>query len=277
MTVTKYSRTDLLDSLVRFNEYYGRTPRTADLTPEKNMPSAHYYAKEFGSFTQALIAAGLCKPIDPCFWKELDSVQKCYYIGMIAGDGCVTDANMFTMDLCIVDIRWLDKLKEFMGFSCPVSVRDRYEQLNAVTCRVTQSITPWISDFAKYGVVQRKSGKERLPIEHCKDEASIAATILGYHDADFSIHQHGNSYRLNVLGPKHLCQQAIEVFEEYADVKPGKVPVNTPANNHLHEVQYAAKGDLERIYSFMYQSKDLAPHWLARKHEKWQQAVGVAV
>lgn len=150
------------------------------------------------------------------FWKELDSLEKFYYLGMLITDGFVTDAGYVGMDLGVRDIGWLKNYKANLGLRANIGIQNLRPRRNSTTCRVIQGSKAWVRDLEQYGIVPRKTGKEYLPLDFCSDEQELAALMLGVFDGDFGItkREHGGTFTM--CGTRELLEQANAVFEEYA-------------------------------------------------------------
>lgn len=261
-----YNETELIAHLLRFKNEYGRNPKRSDFRNNPDYPSSYQYEKIFGSFKNSMLASGLIKDVDHDYWSNLDSLEKFYYLGFLMGDGYVKNDNTVRMKLSIQDIDWIDNFKQNLNIPTKILIEDCRPRQNSIACALNISSKQWVDDLKKYGVINCKTGRERFPIEYCRDVQDVAALCLGLQDSDGSI----NNLGFDMCGSLDVVAHYQIVLDNFLNVR--KNSIFTNKNNTLHQIQYRSKSDLEKIGTFLYQNKnELKNCFLHRKYAKWME------
>lgn len=215
---------------------------------------------------------------DPDYWKELDSIEKFYYLGFLMADGYVaTNSNTIGVHLSVVDIDWMRMYQATLGIDTKMTIEDDRPKRNSISCAVKKGCAQWKEDLAKYGIMPKKTGKETLPLDHCTSLEELSALILGYHDADFCISKNKDGkFTFSTYGTRDVVEAVNDVFEMFLDIEPNSVSVNKKSPG-ICSTSYSKHDDLCKIGNFLYTNKELQSHWLDRKYLKWNQAIAGVV
>jgi len=98
--------------------------------------------------------------VDDDFFEVIDTEEKAYWLGFMIADGCVEKGNCKSVNtlevhLANVDVLHLEKLKKDLKTDYQVTVNES----NNYSVRLRVVSQKIIKDLAKYGVVERKTGK----------------------------------------------------------------------------------------------------------------------
>jgi hypothetical protein len=211
---------------------------------------------------------------DPNFWAELDTIQKCYYIGFLTADGYILKPNTLGVHLSIRDYTWLVNYKKNLNLNTKISITDGRPIRNSIGAMILKRNTQWTIDLFKYGMVNCKTGKEHIPFEYAVNEKEISAMLLGFHDGDCSIHKHdrnSNYYVFSICANKMICNDINNILHEYIGTDLHKISIHDKNRcDYLYRTQFSAKQDLINLYDFMYGlNPELENCWLSRKHGTW--------
>jgi len=209
---------------------------------------------------------------DHDYWNCLDTTEKFYYEAFMMGDAYVKSSdNTIGVDLAIKDYDWLVNYANNLHINNKIQLRDSRPRKNSITASIRKKDKQWVKDLAKYGMMPRKTGKERLPIDWCTSEKEAAAILLGIFDSDGTIYKETKSqnYRIAFYGNETLCNQVNDIIKTYTDIDANKLSLSNKACSFIFATRHGAKDDLVKLYDFMYQNKELDHCWLSRKYGIW--------
>lgn len=129
-----------------------------------------------------------------------------YWIGFAMADGCVMPNGTLTFNLQAADREHLEKLKRFLGSDAQIrqgNVRAAGFKLGAPFVKFSVCSKDIVEDLARFGVVPRKSMKERvIGLEMSPD--FWRGVVDG--DGHVSFHKRGY-FQLKLYGSRALCEQ----------------------------------------------------------------------
>ena len=200
-------------------------------------------------------------PGNPNYFEEIDSHLKAYFLGFIAGDGCITGARRtLTITLNSKDICVLEKFCEEIG-----SERGPYDLGMKDQVRFTHTSPGMADNLAKYGIVPRKSLTMDDFLSKVPEDFRNSA-ILGLFDADGSFTLRYAPYR----GTTHQ-KQAVQI-RCTEPVALSIVKESGVSSYHLSKIDaipnlaISSLDNCRKFYSYIY--KD-CPFFLKRKHDKF--------
>lgn len=156
-------------------------------------------------------------------FKEIDSPEKAYWLGMMYSDGYITKSNSYTNYFAISlkesDKEHLEKFKKFLNYSGNVAT---YTQVSGYSpgslySRLMIGSNTVVKDLEKWGVLENKSDKDLIiPDIDFKDDF-----IRGIIDGDGSIRTN-DSRILRIHGNLKLLESIAEYLGEEHTITPDK-------------------------------------------------------
>lgn len=126
------------------------------------------------------------------YFEKIDTVNKAYFLGFIAADGCVYrrkkgEKAQGLLSICINadDIEIIEKFKEDIGSNQPIIIGKQRGNIQP-TATLAISSNKLVDDLARYGIIPRKTWvytPEGVP------ENLIHHFIRGYFDGDGSVYK----------------------------------------------------------------------------------------
>lgn len=208
--------------------------------------------------------------LDEDYFKNIDSIEKAYFLGFISADGNVeilkSGCYTFTLTVSIKDIEILDKLNESINTNKPIKT---YYKKGFQYARIIITNNAFVSNLMNIGVKPRKTWDNTiidLP------EKYMSHYLRGYFDGDGSIlfRKKTSNYAVSISGFEHNMNR----IKEYLDNK------NIYSSFYLDKREYnitetsgkfgsLSFGNKTSMYSFLkYIYKDNNGYCLSRKREK---------
>lgn len=149
-------------------------------------------------------------------FQEIDTEEKAYWLGFILADGYLNeDRNFLKINLGIVDEKHLEKFAIFMeekDYKIKYGTGGAYTRDNPI-CYIEYDSKELVADLKKWGVFQRKSGKEK-PIDFIDDNLK-KSYIRGLIDGDGHVKNGYFSY----VGSIESCQYMKDYFGKWVNYK----------------------------------------------------------
>lgn len=223
--------------------------------------------------------------IDENVFKIIDNKEKAYWLGMLTGDGWITDKNEFGISLEQEDKELVHKFRNFLKSNHPIK-----RKINGVKKDGTESISyeirinnkTIVADLRKYGFTDDKTHYIKFPeIE----EEFLSNYMLGLVDSDGSIylktHYKNKNVRLlnfNFIGPTEFAETFQSILIQKCHVS--KTKLGTQKNtDFVRIVEYAGYKNIFKIIKFLYsdpiiwmsRKKDIAVNYLLNKYpnDQW--------
>jgi hypothetical protein len=193
-------------------------------------------------------------------FSKIDNREKAYTIGLITADGSVNKKGNLTICLTESDKYLLEEINEKIFLSTGTIFLSHKEDVRP---RAVLSVNgkKLCSDLEKYGIVPNKT-YTLLSISDLIPEEYYPDYIRGLYDGDGVCSKNNNTLRIG------YCSHNIEFTTSYRDYLCEKLKMR---KNKLFntggcwQCSWGARADLEKFYSFIYNSSDL---FLKRKKEK---------
>ena len=125
--------------------------------------------------------AGYIKPFNENYFETIDTEKKAYFLGFLMADGCVKTRECqpcIAMQLKSTDKYILEELKAELKTDNTIEYN---KKRNHSTLRVHSQ--KMADDLKKYGIVPRKTGKEKLPLKLLPNDM-VRHFIRGFFDGD---------------------------------------------------------------------------------------------
>lgn len=207
------------------------------------------------------------------YFKEIDTPEKSYWLGLIASDGCITSKNYFAIALKDKDL--LERLKDALEFTGDVYIP---KTKKGTYYRINFSSKIMCDDLRRHGIKENKSKSyDKLPNIR---KGLIRHFIRAYFDGDGCIsssvsttHINGKKYKNNnyqayIVATEGFCKEFQKLLYEETGYECRIKDSRTP------EMKYAKIFDNQCLYDFywyIYHNCDL---YLERKHDKWKEFLG---
>lgn len=201
------------------------------------------------------------------YFKNIDSSNKAYFLGLIIADGNVFDDNTgrqasISITLKEEDKYILEKFKKELNINTSVNDDGRGAYTIAVRSNKIKD------DLLKYGIYERKSFNTSLP--KIQDEY-MGDLIRGIIDGDGSIQAKQTNIRnrfkhsVGICGTKLLMNQIKEYLVNTIGVT--NVSVYTYKSRRLSMVTWSSIEDMFKLYEYLYKDSEI---FLLRKNIKFR-------
>ena len=205
------------------------------------------------------------------YFSNIDSHEKAYFLGFIAGDGClIVDKRSNCISLTITihnkDRIILERMRQAFEMTRPL-----YEITSKDHVRLLLSHPTFIADIMKYGITPNKSLTMPNIIPNIP-EPFRNSFILGLFDADGSVTVRVATYNNNKRGTKvEQLQQSVQ-FRCTEEIDVGICKELNIASYYINKsagipnLAISARSEFIKFYEGIY--KD-CPIFLNRKHDKF--------
>lgn len=210
------------------------------------------------------------------YFKQIDTRNKAYVLGIMYADGNVTDNHDIRLSLTEKDKNILDKIKEDMGYDGPLQYCDNAKRKYKTKPCYTLSIkrVKMAKDLIKLGCMPNKTWEARFPGEGILPPEFIADFCRGYWDGDGHVSK--DEKTLAVIGNKFFISEMIT-----------KLPINNPRLYYKQSTKFTDDPDkqtllcyvgikhgVKQLIQFLYgdcdkhlylpRKRDKALHWLSK-------------
>lgn len=226
------------------------------------------YEQRIRNFIKRELGVSPRKPYsgDPEYFRVIDSHEKAYYLGFIAGDGCITGIrNTLTITLNKKDVSVLEGFASSIG-----SERGPYLLSTKDQVRFTHTSKGMVSSLAQYGIGPRKSLTLEDFISKVPSEFRNSA-ILGLFDADGCIVVRNVPYK-NTYHRKQAVQ--IRCTEEVALCVVRETGVDSyhiSKRDAIPNLSISSLSNVLKFYEYVYRD---CPVFLERKRCKFLPLLG---
>lgn len=205
---------------------------------------------------------------DPDYFKVIDTHLKAYFLGFIAGDGCITGVRKtLTITLNSKDVCVLEKFCEEIG-----SERGPYDLGMKNQVRFTHTSKGMSDNLETYGIGPRKSLTMEDFISKVPEQYRNSA-ILGLFDADGSFTVRDVPYK-TTSHRKQAVQIRCTEPVALAIVRESHVTsYHLSTRDAIPNIAISSLNNCVRFYKYIY--KD-CPFFLSRKHDKFLSTLDLA-
>ena len=197
------------------------------------------------------------------YFKNIDSFDKAYFLGLLAADGSIVKrngTNSWSVTLCLTeeDEYILHRFNEYGKFKQKIRTihakdpKPRKEiHINSFNMK---------KDLEKYGIIPRKSYTDSVFIPQMPHHL-IGHFIRGYFDGNGIAFSNGN---IGFCGSKKIIEDIHDFLIKELNISNRAITYNK--QNHVYYTQWNRKEEIEKIFEFLY--KDCKDLFLTRKHTK---------
>jgi hypothetical protein len=189
-------------------------------------------------------------------FNKIDTEEKAYWLGFIAGDGDVNDNKDFRIKIALnkKDILHIDKFISFINTQ-NVTYYDKKQK----TIQIAIYSKKMVEDLKQYGITPKKSFTLQFPSN--LSNKLISHFIRGLFDADGCITYDGRDMRpvFSFVGTYNTCKQ----LNKYLKIK-NKIGWD----RSVRQISTSGFDNCARIYNYLY--KD-ATVYLDRKKKKFEE------
>lgn len=201
--------------------------------------------------------------LDLTFFKSINTESKAYWLGFVTADGGIVNSRL-TVNLARRDRVHLEKLRQSLKTDQPIKDRDSFRKgKNSPASYLAISSKPLVDDLAFYGVVPRKSTREKY--YQCSGDLS-RHYLRGLFDGDGCLGKTKFGYRLTFCGSKEM----VNAFAEHLIGKLNVVKQKMRKQKKLWYVYFGRKSDINKILNYLYADATL---YLNRKHSQYNRFV----
>jgi len=252
-----------------------------DVKEMKRLRELGYTTKQaadyFGVSRNTIIRRGYCKlpynnqclqtyKRDTSIFKNIDSYDKGYWLGLLLTDGCIKSNGELVLELQERDKYLVERFRDFIGGNIPLRYR---EKDGSKTVILSSKSKAYLKDLKQWGIVPNKTYKEQnipnINIEFMPD------FIRGVFDGDGCISQRTrdkNKYNLFLTGRYRF----IGLIQDYL-FSNNLITFNTKLQfiNNTKEfgrLNIYRQKDIYNLYKYMYNNKSKL--CLTRKREKFK-------
>lgn len=207
--------------------------------------------------------------IDENIFENIDTQEKAYWLGILTGDGWVTDRNEFGLSLQEKDKDHIDIFKIFLNSTHPIKIyknRNKKDGSSSISHALKINNQKIVSDLKKYGIKPNKTLNIEFP--NISDEF-LASYMLGLVDSDGSIYLK-NHYKkdikllnFNFIGPTEFVEKFQEKLIKHCQVSKTKLGTQKHTN-FVRTVEYAGYKNIYKIIRFLYSNSTI---YLSRKKD----------
>lgn len=216
--------------------------------------------------------------INETFFKQIDTEEKAYFLGLLAADGCNhQEKNQISLGLHPQDGYIVTKLsillsnKDRTCYKPPRKAIYKYKNnkvLNSSGRVIFQLQNPTLSkDLGYLGIVSRKSLILEFPNDSQVPEGLINHFIRGYFDGDGCVSRrfnHGAArWTITILSSKMFCQKACDTIKSLL----GLSNINTkPTNSKIYKIEFGGNRKVKVFLDWLYKDSTVR---LERKYQKY--------
>lgn len=194
------------------------------------------------------------------FFKNIDTKEKAYFLGLLAADGSVVKnkrSYSIRLELSEKDGYIIQKFNDVANFNETIKTHIDSHAPRKYICINSINMA---EDLMKYGIVQNKSHKDTIHIPDL-NSVLIPHFIRGFFDGDGIANQHGY---IGFCGSKTIVEQIHDHLINTLNLTKTKITYNK--SNHIYYIQWGKKQDTLKIAEYMY--RDCDNLYLTRKYLK---------
>lgn len=244
---SKYNNKEFLE------EAYQRLKNGRKIAEELGLPRSQVYRwlKQYGITNQKWTKHS----VDEKFFKEINTKEKSYYLGLIMADGCIYKGDsprsyVFQMNLSIKDKNQLIRFNERLNSDYPI--KDCLSTSDKLISELTISNTEFCKNLMNHGVLCRKT-------QHCSfpdwlDSDLKPSFLRGFFDGDGCIYHNPkrrwNRMEYSIVGTKEFLFGLQRYLSEENGIASSLY--SCTASDKVLRLVIARVDSLKKIYHLMY-------------------------
>lgn len=193
-------------------------------------------------------------PVNERYFENIDTEDKAYWLGFIAGDGCVDKKHeTLTLDLGIIDKDHLQLFLNCIESDHIIRTRNRVNKItgNAYqTCCVAIYRAPLIDDLIKHGVGPNKS--KELSISPTIPKELISHFIRGIVDSDgcWTLNKYNTLCFSIVSSVLSFSNELQKILMNECDLN--QTVISATYNNKAYTFAYQGNIQTRKIFHYLY-------------------------
>ncbi len=207
--------------------------------------------------------------VDENKFESIDTHEKAYWLGMLCGDGCVTDDGLIRLGLSVKDEDHVRKFRDFLCSNHKIyrTISKKKNGTKSYASLISIYNKKIIQDLKNLGLIPNKT--ETLKFPNISKEF-YSSFILGMIDAD-------GWFKINNKTSKKSGQGSVglgatynfllkyqEILHYYCNLR--KInKIQKTKTNFFFVLEYGGNKQFLRIIQFLYSN---SPMWLDRKKDK---------
>lgn len=220
--------------------------------------------------------------IDENIFSKIDSAEKAYWLGMLTGDGWITDRHELGLSLQEKDKEYIFLFKNFLNSNHPINIVSNGLKKDgnlSISYEIRINNKKIVSDLKKYGFSKNKTKYIKFPNINKK---YLSNYMLGLIDSDgcFCLKSHYKNkdkklLSFNFIGPTEFAKNFQNILVNNCGVS--KTKLGTHKNtNFVRTVNYGGYKNIYKIVKFLYSNanifmkrkKNIAINYLNSKYPK---------
>lgn len=196
--------------------------------------------------------------INENIFETIDTKEKAYWLGMLTGDGCITNRNDLSLSLEQSDKYLIYEFRKFLSSNHPIRMinnRPKKDGSPSISCELKITNKKIVSDLRKYNFHSDKTHFMEFPKI---SEELLSNYMLGLVDSDgcFCLKTHYKNKNIKSLsfsfvGPTQFVEKFQYILINKCNVS--KTKLNTYKNtNFIRMVNYGGYKHIFSIVKFLY-------------------------
>ena len=207
------------------------------------------------------------KNINENYFKEIDSEDKAYFLGLIYADGCVTRNNKtFSIKLNESDEDIIYKMRECFESEHSIVHAVNTNGFSNYTKYSMLSINNenFVSHLIDKGVVMNKSKVLKFPYNKIPEEL-IRHFIRGYFDGDGSVYYtyHEDVICISFVGTEDMLNGILKYLKKVCGTD---AHLHKYKNKEIYDLKIGGNNQVKKIFNYLY---DDTSYYLNRKYLKF--------
>lgn len=261
-TIKNYLRYYCLSDIIK---KYEQGYTTKDF--EQDYPASERVFAELLKEQGILRQSGVPSKTDQSLFREINNEYSAYTLGLITADGSIDKSYSISIDLAHGDRELLEQINSELlnesGYIFQYGENTEAHKNNPLV-RLRFNGKQICNNLAQYGVVPRKS----YLLQHLQhfEEPIMQHYLRGLFDGDGVVSK-GKQRYLRI----GFCSHNKSVVEDYFNYLVSYLGLNKTSlfnTGHCWQCSWAAKNNVERFYSYIYNNANI---YLQRKKEKIEQ------
>lgn len=200
------------------------------------------------------------------YFKEINTFDKAYFLGLMYADGCNTRVGM-SIGLQEKDSYILNKFKEKLEYSGNLLKNKKLNFSDVIVLSITNLTIS--ENLSLSGCIPAKSKILVFPSEEILPKHLQSHFIRGYFDGDgcINVDKRNNSYNISIIGTPEFLNKIQEILMENCNLNKTKLNTNKVWTERTANLRYGGNLQVKRIGEWLY--KDCEDLYIARKKEKF--------
>jgi len=208
------------------------------------------------------------KKINEDYFNKIDTENKAYILGYAIADACIIKCQnslYFAMDLNSNDKYVLELIDNELNGNGKI-----YSNVKRNTSSISYGSKRLCESLSKYGITQKKTGKEYLPLNEI-DEKFIKHLIRGFFDGDGTVFMRTDNSKLynkrlefGFCGNSFILQQIKDILLNELNISDNKIVVRKERS--ICQIMFSKYDDIINFYNYLYSETGFC---LKRKKEKF--------